>query len=143
MLKSLSASLALALVMSLGCSGEKAAPPTPTTTATPAPAATTAPATPTPVAAPAAPTGGLLGSCQFAAISCSTYEGPPSPAVKEACLKYKGTWSDAACPAAGIAGTCLSTDSGVRLSTHTYAPGTADTAKTACGNTPGGTFVAP
>jgi hypothetical protein len=95
------------------------------------------------VAAPAAPTGGLLGSCQFAAISCTTYEGPPAPAVKEACLKYKGTWSDAACPAAGIAGTCLSTDSGVRLSTHTYAPGTADTAKTACGNTPGGTFVAP
>ena len=141
MRKSVLASLVLTLVVSVsvGCSGEKpATPSTPSTPATPS-TPTTAP---TPVA-PVAPTGGLLGSCQFAAISCTTYEGPPSPAVKEACLQYKGTWSDAACPAAGIAGTCLSTNSGVRLSTHTYAPGTADTAKTACGNTPGGTFVAP
>lgn len=85
--------------------------------------------------------GDLLGSCAVATMSCTDYEKAVGAGAKEACLKYKLTWSDEACPTAGVVGTCVKKEGGGRGYTHSYPPGTAATAKKACDNTPGGAFV--
>lgn len=86
-------------------------------------------------------TGDLLGSCGVAGVSCTDFEKSAGPGAKEACLKYKLTWSDKACATKDVVGTCVKKEGGGQSYTHSYPPGTAATAKTACTNTPGGTFV--
>jgi hypothetical protein len=105
-------------------------------------AATGAAAAPAVTGAAAAPVGGgkLLGSCMVAGIACSDYYGASADAVKGVC-KSVGTWSDGACPTAGVQGTCTKPEpGGITSKTHTYPPGTKASAKKACDHTPGGGF---
>jgi len=96
------------------------------------------------VAAAAEPTrpaaGQLLGSCSVGELSCTDFEKAVGGEAKAACLKYKLNWSEKACPAKAV-GTCVKKEGAGRSYTHTYAPGTPATAKQACTNTPGGTFL--
>ncbi|MBI5531396.1 MAG: hypothetical protein HY898_01685 [Deltaproteobacteria bacterium] len=132
MLCSLTCLLAVA-----GCNQDKGATPS----STPASTATQPASTPGPGAAPtAAKGGGNFGSCSIMGVSCADYEGAPSPQPKEMCGKYSGKWSDSPCPKGGV-GTCISSQGGVKILTHSYPPGTPETSKKACSNTPGGQWV--
>lgn len=93
-------------------------------------------------AEPTAPAKGqLLGSCSPAPVSCTDYEKTVGTAARDACKKYKLTWSDGACPTEKRVGTCVTKEGGGKAFTHSYPPGTAEVAKKACGNTPGGVFL--
>jgi len=84
----------------------------------------------------------LLGSCTVpGALSCTDFEKAVGAGARDACIKYKLTWSEAACPTAKVVGTCVKKEGGGRSFTRSYSPGTPDIAKKACTNTPGGTFV--
>lgn len=92
-----------------------------------------------PLKAPKA--GDLLGSCSVANVSCTDFDKAVGPEAKDTCLKYKLTWSDKACPTEKVVGTCVKKEGKGFGYTHSYPPGTAATAKQACTNTPGGTFI--
>jgi hypothetical protein len=93
-------------------------------------------------AEPFAPAAGqLLGSCSVGDMSCTDFEKAVGPGAKDACVKYKLTWSPLACSDKKVVGTCAKSEGGGRSFTHSYAPATAEVAKKACVNTPGGVFV--
>lgn len=95
-----------------------------------------------PAAEPTAPAAGqLLGSCSVGELSCTDFEKGVGSEAKAACVKYKLVWSEKACPAKKVVGTCVKKEGAGLSYTHSYAPGTPATAKQACANTPGGTFV--
>jgi hypothetical protein len=102
---------------------------------------------PTPVAtAPraAAISDQVQGSCSIMALSCSDYQGDAASTVlKATCERYSGKWSDGPCPREKIQGICTKLEPPFRNITYTYPPGTAETARTACTNTPGGVFSTP
>jgi hypothetical protein len=123
------------LALPVGCNQDRPAGSSPIHASTSTTAQKPADRAPTPTAA-----GKNFGSCSFAGLSCADYEGTPSPTPKDMCGKYSGKWSDSPCPQTGIVGTCLSSQGGVRVLTHSYPPGTAESAKKACSNTPGGQF---
>jgi hypothetical protein len=82
-----------------------------------------------------------LGSCTVAGVSCVDFEKGVGAAAREACLKYKLAWSDAACPTEKVVGTCVKREGAGRSFTHSYPPGTVDTARKACAGTAGGVFI--
>ncbi len=141
--------LASSLVVSLsllGCSKE------PTETANPTPVANPIQSSAQPVVAQvqAAPRAAasigttVQGSCSVMGLSCSDFQGDvPATQPKAMCEKYGGKWSDAACPRERIQGICTKLDPPFRNVTYSYPPGTVETAKKACGNTPGGVFSTP
>jgi hypothetical protein len=98
---------------------------------------------PTSFAAPEEEKSVIAGSCSLGAAACSDYEGRFSgvdlPAL---CAKVKGRWSASACPSEGTIATCMQRQIGSedRIVARTYAPGTHDSAKKACGETPRGIF---
>jgi len=76
----------------------------------------------------------------IASVACSDYYGGASAAPVKAACQMVGKWSDGACPP-GSVGTCTKSEAGgIVNKTTTYPPGTKETAKTACDNTPGGVF---
>jgi phage tail sheath gpL-like len=86
----------------------------------------------------------VQGSCSIMGLSCSDYQGDASPTVlKATCEKYSGKWSNGPCPRDKIQGICTKLEAPFRNITYTYPPGTAETARTACTNTPGGVFSTP
>jgi hypothetical protein len=104
--------------------------------------AATAPAATAPAAA--AISDKVQGSCSIMGLSCSDYQGDASPTVlKATCEKYSGKWSNGPCPRDKIQGICTKLEAPFRNITYTYPPGTAETARTACTNTPGGVFSTP
>jgi len=93
-------------------------------------------------AEPSVPSAGqLLGSCKVGDMSCTDFEKAVGPGAREACQKYKLTWSPLACSDQKVVGTCVKSEGGGRSFTHSYAPATAEIARKACTNTPGGVFV--
>lgn len=85
--------------------------------------------------------GQLLGSCRVSDLSCTDYEKAVGPGARDACIKFKLTWSDAPCPAARRVATCVTREGAGRAFTQSYPPSTPAIAKQACDNTPGGVFV--
>lgn len=86
----------------------------------------------------------VQGSCSFMGVSCADYQGDVAPTTPKAmCTKYQGKWSDGPCPRDKIQGVCTKLEPPFRTVTYSYPPGTAETAKTACNNTPGGNYSAP
>ncbi len=82
------------------------------------------------------------GSCSMAGgMVCSDYDAAMKADAKDACLKYKMTWSDKACPTAKVVGTCVKPEGAGKSYTHMYPPGSVEASKKACSNTPGGVFV--
>lgn len=82
------------------------------------------------------------GSCSMSGgMVCADYDASMQAQAKDACLKYKLTWSDKACPKAKVLGTCVKPEGAGKSYTHMYPPGTVEASKKACSNTPGGVFV--
>jgi hypothetical protein len=78
----------------------------------------------------------LVASCSLGPKSCVEWEGSYAGVdLKGRCQKLKGTWGEAACPAAKRIGSCtqreLSSDD--RMVTISYAPVKPADAKSACG----------
>jgi len=77
-------------------------------------------------------------------LSCSDFQGDvPATQPKAMCEKYGGKWSELACPRDKVQGICTKLEPPFRNVTYSYPPGTVETAKTACSNTPGGVFSTP
>jgi hypothetical protein len=137
----LASALALSAVTSCNKAEPSAAAQRPPEAATIANVGSAAPAA-NPVPAPAAG-GKHLGSCTIMGIACSDYTGSALPDVLRQSCEGVGKWSEGACPTAGVQGTCTKPEpGGIVNATHSYAPGTPETAKKACDNTPGGVFTA-
>ncbi len=86
----------------------------------------------------------VVGSCSLGPRSCVEWEGSYAGVdLKGRCKKLKGTWGDAACPAARRIGSCrqreLSSDD--RMVTISYAPVKPADAKAACGKQPRAVFL--
>jgi len=81
------------------------------------------------------------GSCQLAPFVCADYDASIAATAKDVCTRYKFTWSAKPCATKGVVGTCVKPEGGGKSYSHTYPPGTVESARKACSNTPGGTFV--
>ncbi|MFO0582560.1 MAG: hypothetical protein U0229_09825 [Anaeromyxobacter sp.] len=81
------------------------------------------------------------GSCQVAAFVCADYDASIAPTAKDVCVKYKFSWSAKPCATKGVVGTCVKPEGAGKSYSHTYPPGSVESARKACTNTPGGVFV--
>jgi hypothetical protein len=113
------------------------------TAASPKPRPTAAVEPPPSGVAPPPETSTIVGSCRVAADTCVDYEGTFAGGAGPArCRTHKGTWSDAACPAEKVVGTCRQRETGSddRVLVRSYPPATEKSAKAACKATPRGVF---
>lgn len=87
----------------------------------------------------------IVGSCRVAGGACVDYEGALTAADAQArCRKARGAFQAAACPAAGLVGTCRVRDTGTddRELTRFYKPVTEKAARAACKKQPRAVYLA-
>jgi len=81
------------------------------------------------------------GGCRLNALACADYDKSIADEARKVCRQYKFEWVEAGCAKKGVVGTCVKQEGAGKSYSHTYPPGSAESAQKACDNTPGGKLV--